>query len=221
MKLNVKLPEAPNKEHPYLTRFQAHNPPHFMGATLLGIDADPAETVASLKAKVAGAPLPAASRRPGGGRGLGGDGVANRRSEAAPPPSCRRAARCQPSSAVAHLTLNAAALCGGSVPEMLRKGGTPNGVVLRDSDTLAACGLDGDMGVFEHLWVDSAANQASFREEYEKVRPAGAWAGGGVCDELCRSALLVSLLRRQALRNAQMAGFVKTQRDLLDATTNE
>jgi len=68
MRLNVKLPEPPNKEQPHLTRFQAHNPPHLMGTTLLGIECEPSETVAQLKAKVAGAFLP---RR----EGTGGEGA--------------------------------------------------------------------------------------------------------------------------------------------------
>ena len=53
---------------------------------------------------------------------------------------------------------------------MLRKGGLRQGVVLEDSQSLADCGLNSSMDIFEHLWVDSAANQAAFRAEYETVR---------------------------------------------------
>ena len=39
-----------------------------------------------------------------------------------------------------------------------------------DTATLAECGVTRSMGVWEYLWEDSAENQASFREEKEKVR---------------------------------------------------
>lgn len=55
MLLNVKLPPPPNAEHPHLTRFQAKNPPHLLGSTLLNIPCEPSDSVASLRAKVEGA----------------------------------------------------------------------------------------------------------------------------------------------------------------------
>jgi len=114
---------------------------------------------------------------------------------------------------------------------MLRKGGSPQGIVMEDSQSLADCGLTSSMDIFEHLWVDSAANQAAFRAEYETVRRRAARVpsvrlsslphalrarGGG----RARPSLL-PCTHSGSLRRAQMAGFVKTHRDLLDATTNE
>ena len=151
--LNVKLPPPPNKEMPYLTRFQAKNPPHLLGTTLLNIACEPGDTVASLRAKVEGA-----SRRGG------------RRDTKRPP-------RQRFSPSPSHVTLPSrllttrshAALCGEPV-EMLRKGGAGGkGETLSDSATLAECGLTTSMGIFEHLWVDSQANQATFWAEYEKM----------------------------------------------------
>jgi hypothetical protein len=56
MLINVKLPlTMPSKEEAHLTRFQTECPPHWQGKTLLGIQAQPADSVSSLKAKVAGA----------------------------------------------------------------------------------------------------------------------------------------------------------------------
>ena len=57
--------------------------------------------------------------------------------------------------------------------ETLRRGGSPDGIVLEpDSATLAACGLDRSMSVWEHIWEDNAANQASFLRDREKIRDA-------------------------------------------------
>ena len=57
--------------------------------------------------------------------------------------------------------------------ETLRRGGSPEGIVLEpDSATLAACGLDRSMSVWEHIWEDNAANQASFARDREKIRDA-------------------------------------------------
>lgn len=57
--------------------------------------------------------------------------------------------------------------------ETLRRGGSPEGIVLEpDSATLAACGLDRSMSVWEHIWEDNAANQASFLRDREKIRDA-------------------------------------------------
>ena len=54
--------------------------------------------------------------------------------------------------------------------ESLRKGGGGGkGEVLADAATLAECGLTSSMGIYEHLWADSAANQALFWAEYEKM----------------------------------------------------
>jgi hypothetical protein len=55
MRINVKLPGEPSKEAPHLTRFQTELPPHWQGKTLLGLVVEPSDTVATLKAKVAGA----------------------------------------------------------------------------------------------------------------------------------------------------------------------
>lgn len=55
MRLNVKLPGQPSKEAPHLTRFQTELPPHWQGTTLFGLSVEPSDTVAALKAKVAGA----------------------------------------------------------------------------------------------------------------------------------------------------------------------
>jgi hypothetical protein len=55
--------------------------------------------------------------------------------------------------------------------ETLRRGGSPEGIVLAPDDaTLADCGVARSMGVWEHLWEDSAANQAAFAADREKVR---------------------------------------------------
>ena len=57
--------------------------------------------------------------------------------------------------------------------ETLRRGGSPEGIVLEpDSATLAACGLDRSMSVWEHIWEDNAANRASFLKDREKIRDA-------------------------------------------------
>ena len=91
MRLNVKLPEPPNKEQPHLTRFQAHNPPHLMGTTLLGIECEQSETVAQLKAKVAGAFPRAARGREANGRlarGKRARAVESPARRAAPPATC-------------------------------------------------------------------------------------------------------------------------------------
>lgn len=53
---------------------------------------------------------------------------------------------------------------------MLKKGGGGGkGELLADGNTLADCGLTTSMSIYEHLWVDSAANQAAFWAEYEKM----------------------------------------------------
>ena len=53
--LNVKLPPPPNAEQPHLTRFQAKQPPHLLGTTLLNIPCEPSDSVAQLRKKVEGA----------------------------------------------------------------------------------------------------------------------------------------------------------------------
>ena len=61
------------------------------------------------------------------------------------------------------------ALCGEPV-EMLKKGGGGGkGELLAEGNTLADCGLTTSMSIYEHLWVDSAANQTAFWAEYEKM----------------------------------------------------
>ena len=53
---------------------------------------------------------------------------------------------------------------------MLKKGGGGGkGELLADGSTLADCGLTTSMSIYEHLWVDSAANQTAFWAEYEKM----------------------------------------------------
>lgn len=55
--------------------------------------------------------------------------------------------------------------------ETLRRGGSPEGIVLAPDDaSLADCGVARSMGVWEHLWEDSAANQAGFAADREKIR---------------------------------------------------
>jgi len=72
MLLNVRLSALPDKEAPQLTRFQSTCPPHLAGRTLLGVDAQPSDTVRALKARVAGAWRPTQPRlfapRPGEAR---------------------------------------------------------------------------------------------------------------------------------------------------------
>ena len=53
--LNVRLPIPPNPEAPHLTRFQSEDPPLWAASTLLDIPASPFDTVAQLKARIAGA----------------------------------------------------------------------------------------------------------------------------------------------------------------------
>jgi hypothetical protein len=53
--LNVRLPAPPNSELPHLTRFQSEQPPPWAGITLLDLPATTADTVATLKRRVAGA----------------------------------------------------------------------------------------------------------------------------------------------------------------------
>ena len=57
----------------------------------------------------------------------------------------------------------------GEKVEMLKRGGAPGGVELEDSKTLAELGLDKDMSVWEHLWVDSAARIARMEADKEKM----------------------------------------------------
>ena len=54
--INVRLPIPPNPEAPHLTRFQSEDPPLWAATTLLDIPAAPSDTVAQLKARIAGAP---------------------------------------------------------------------------------------------------------------------------------------------------------------------
>lgn len=59
----------------------------------------------------------------------------------------------------------------GDPVETLRRGGSPEGVILSpDTATLAECGVTRSMGVWEYLWEDSTENQTSFMEEKEKMR---------------------------------------------------
>ena len=53
--LNVRLPIPPNPEAPHLTRFHSEDPPLWAAQTLLDIPAAPSDTVAQLKARIAGA----------------------------------------------------------------------------------------------------------------------------------------------------------------------
>ena len=58
----------------------------------------------------------------------------------------------------------------GTPVETLRRGGSPEGIVLSpDSASLAECGITRSMGVWEHLWEDSAANQAALKAEKERL----------------------------------------------------
>ena len=57
----------------------------------------------------------------------------------------------------------------GERGEMLKRGGAPGGVELEDSKTLSELGLDKDMSVWEHLWVDSAARIARMEADREKM----------------------------------------------------
>ena len=53
-------------------------------------------------------------------------------------------------------------------PEMLRKGGSPVGVVLEDGKTLEECGLMESMDVYEYLWEDSKENIEKYKEEKDR-----------------------------------------------------
>ena len=146
MKVNVKLPPGPSKEHPHLTRFQMPCPPHLQGSTLLGIACEPSDTVAELKAKVGGA-----------------------QARCLEEPKSHEPARARSPSA----SLALSALCG-ETPLVLRKGGGGGkGVPLDNEARVGECGLPEEMGVFEHLWADSEANQTAFWAEYEKARETG------------------------------------------------
>ncbi|CAL6381046.1 unnamed protein product [Bathycoccus prasinos] len=57
----------------------------------------------------------------------------------------------------------------GEKVETLRRGGTPEGVILEDEKTLEECGITRSMGLFEYLWVDSAENQEKYKEEKERM----------------------------------------------------
>jgi len=52
---------------------------------------------------------------------------------------------------------------------MLRRGGAKEGIVLDDARTLEECGIDRDMGVWEHVWVDSETRQARAKADKEKM----------------------------------------------------
>ncbi|CAL6393996.1 unnamed protein product [Bathycoccus prasinos] len=57
----------------------------------------------------------------------------------------------------------------GEKVETLRRGGTPEGVILEDEKTLEECGITRSMGLFEYLWVDSAEDQEKYKEEKERM----------------------------------------------------
>jgi len=75
--------------------------------------------------------------------------------------------RCRPSDTIASLKKKMAAE-QGTMPEMIKKGGTPSGIVLEDTKTLAECGCTESMSIYEFLWEDSKANQENYVEEVEK-----------------------------------------------------
>jgi hypothetical protein len=79
----------------------------------------------------------------------------------------------------------------------------------------------------QYLWVDSAENQARFREEYEKARAArGDAKRRGAAQRAQRSARQARGSEVQAesaaaadaaARGAQVSSFVTTQRDFLNS----
>jgi hypothetical protein len=57
----------------------------------------------------------------------------------------------------------------GEKIEMLRRGGTFEGVVLDPTKTLQECGIEHSMGIFEYLWEDSTDNVKKYKEEKERM----------------------------------------------------
>ena len=75
---------------------------------------------------------------------------------------------CAKTDTIAAVRAKASESLGEDV-EMLKRGGARDGVVLEDAKTLEECGIDRDMGTWEHVWVDTAARQARRREDKEKL----------------------------------------------------
>ena len=76
--------------------------------------------------------------------------------------------RCETSDTIGAVRAKLSEVIGEDV-EMLRRGGTKEGIVLDDARTLEECGIDRDMGVWEHVWVDSEARRARAKADKEKM----------------------------------------------------
>lgn len=74
----------------------------------------------------------------------------------------------KPSDTIATLRKELKKACGAT-PEIIKKGGSKEGILLDDTKTLQSYGIEKDMSVWEWLWTDSAANREEYAEEYMKM----------------------------------------------------